>query len=117
MKLYDSELQILSVLWDNGPMSASNIAKILKDSIGWSRNTTYTVIGKCVDKGAVRRDEPKFMCTPLVTREQVQSYETENLIQRMFQGSKKDFFAAFLRDEHLSRDELQELRDLINEGE
>ena len=90
-------------------------AKILKEEIGWNRNTTYTVIKKCIEKGAIERIEPKFVCKAIITKEEVQAYETEELIDRMFDGSKKDFFAALLSQKSLKPDELQELKDMINQ--
>ena len=63
IKLFDSELKVMEVLWRNGPLPAGRIAKILKAETGWNRNTTYTVIKKCIEKGAVMRTEPNFICT------------------------------------------------------
>ena len=51
MKLFDSELKIMDVLWRKGKTPAKEIADELGQSIGWNKNTTYTVIKKCVDKG------------------------------------------------------------------
>lgn len=113
MKLFDSELKIMEVLWEEGPQTASQLAARLKETIGWSRNTTYTVIQKCIKKGAIQRGEPKFLCVPLITRESVQIRETEELIDRMYAGSRRSFFAALLADEHLSDEELQELHEMI----
>lgn len=107
----------MDVLWEQGTATAGEIAKILKDRVGWSRNTTYTVISKLVKKGAIKRTEPKFTCTPLVTRAEVQQCETDSLIDRMFGGSRTKFFAAFLRDEHLTAEDLEELRQLIDSEE
>ena len=114
IKLFDSELKVMEVLWREGDLTAGQIAGILKEEIGWNRNTTYTVIKKCIEKGAVERREPKFGCHALISREEVQAYETEELIDRMFDGSKKQFFAAFLSEDRLTSDELQELKDMID---
>lgn len=114
MKVFESELKVLEVLWDKGPMTAADIARVLKESTEWSRNTAYTVIKRCVDKGLVRRDDPRFMCTALVSLEDVRASETEDLIDRMYQGSRTRFFAAFLDDSDISEAELRELRDLID---
>lgn len=113
IKLFDSELRIMEALWREGDLAAGQLAKILKDEIGWNRNTTYTVIKKCVEKGAVERSEPNFICSPLVTKEQVQSYETEELIGKMFDGSKEKFFAAFLDREKLSKEEIENLKRMV----
>ena len=61
-KLFDSERKVMEVLWREGDMTAGRLAKILKEEIGWNRNTTYTVIKKCVEKGAIERQEPNFFC-------------------------------------------------------
>lgn len=60
MKLYESELKVMEVLWRQGETTAGQMAKILGEEVGWNRNTTYTVIKKCVSKGAVERREPGF---------------------------------------------------------
>lgn len=113
MKLFDSELKIMEVLWREGDLPAGQLAKILKEETGWNRNTTYTVIKKCVDKGAVNRFEPNFICSAAITKEQVQSYETEELIGKMFDGSREKFFAAFLDEKKLSVEEIEHLKKLI----
>ena len=115
IKLFDSELKVMETLWKEGDLTAGQISKILKEEIGWNRNTTYTVIKKCIEKGAIERIEPKFVCKAIITKEEVQAYETEELIDRMFDGSKKDFFAALLSQKSLKPDELQELKDMINQ--
>ena len=71
-KLFDSEAKVMEILWEKGPLSAKEISLIASDSIGWNKNTTYTVIKKLEAKGFIRRDEPGFMCTPLVSREEIQ---------------------------------------------
>ncbi len=114
MKLYDSERKVMEVLWKEGELTAGQISKILKEEVGWNRNTTYTVIKKCIEKGAVERMEPKFLCKALITKEEVQSYETEELIDRVFEGSKQQFFASFLCADTLNSDEIQQLKDMIN---
>lgn len=117
IKLFDSELKVMEVLWKKGDLTAGQISKILKEEIGWNRNTTYTVIKKCVEKGAIERIEPKFICKATISKEEVQAYETEELIDKMFDGSKKQFFAALLSEKTLTHDELQQLKDLVNQME
>lgn len=112
-KLYDSELRVMEPLWADGPMSAGELAKRLAASCGWNRNTTYTVIKKLVDKGVVSRSEPGFLCTPLISREDVQRLETDSLITRLFGGSKTQFLSAFLSEEQLTQSEAQQLRAII----
>ena len=115
MKLFDSELKVMEILWKEGDLSAGQLAKMLKDETGWNRNTTYTVIKKCIEKGAIERIEPKFICRAVISKEEVQAYETHELIERMFDGSKQKFFAALLSDESMDAEELKQLKDMLDQ--
>lgn len=114
VKLFDSELKIMEALWREGDITASQLVKILNEEVGWNKNTTYTVIKKCIDKGAVDRSEPNFLCKAVISREEVQAAETDGLIDKMFDGSKGRFFAAFLEKGTFSKDEIEEMRNLID---
>lgn len=113
-KLFDSEAKVMEILWERGPLSAKEISLIAADSIGWNKNTTYTVIKKLEAKGFIRRDEPGFICTPLVSQNEVQKNEAESLLKKFFGGSRKALFSALLEDEKLTDREIEELRDLID---
>ncbi len=112
-KLFESEAKIMDILWRRGPLSAKEISLIAADTIGWNKNTTYTVIKKLEAKGFLRRDDPGFLCTPLITREEIQKKEASSLLNRLFGGSRKALFSALLEDETLSEEELAELKELI----
>lgn len=116
VKLFDSELKVMEVLWERGSLPARDIVDILSERIGWNKNTTYTVIKKCIDKGAVRREEPGFVCHPLVTREEVAQSETEQLIDKMFGGSSELFFSSFLKNQGLSEADALRLARMIKEA-
>ena len=116
LKLFDSELKVMETLWKHGDCTAGQMAKLLKEEIGWNRNTTYTVIKKCIEKGAIERCEPNFMCRAAVRREEIQAAETEELIDRMFEGSKSKFFAAFLSCQSFSKEELEELKQVLRQA-
>lgn len=116
-KLYDSELKVMEPLWEDGPQTAGELVKRLAASVGWNRNTTYTVIKKLIDKGAVRREDPGFHCTAVVSREEVQRQETDSLISKLFGGSKTQFLSAFLSQRDLTPAEAQQLRELIDKWE
>lgn len=117
VKLYDSELRVMEVIWEKEPITAKEISSILKDTIGWNKNTTYTIIKKLIDKNIVNRTEPNFLCTSMIQRTEIQSAETKNLIERLYSGSRKMFFASFLQNEKLTREEIAELKDLIEKSE
>lgn len=116
MKLFDSELKIMNVLWDNGDTPAKRIAEILLDETEWSKTTTYTVIKKCIDKGAVKRTEPNFICHAEITRQEAREYETEELINKMYGGSADMLVASLLDSKKLSREEIDRLKELVKKG-
>ena len=113
-KIFDSEAKVMEILWERGPLSAKEISLIAVDSIGWNKNTTYTVNKKLEAKGFIRRDEPGFICTPLISREEIRKNEAVSILNKFFGGSRKALFSALLEDEKLSDQELEELRDLID---
>jgi len=53
VKLFDSELKVMEVLWKEGDIPAKQIAKQLTGQLGWNVNTTYTLIKRCIKKGAI----------------------------------------------------------------
>lgn len=116
MKLYDSELKVMEVLWEQGAKPARDIVDVLSGRIGWNKNTTYTVIKKCIEKGAVEREEPNFLCKPLVTKDEVAQSETEQLIDKMFGGSSELFFSSFLKNQGISEADADRLYKMIKEA-
>lgn len=115
LKFCDSERKVMDVLWKHGDMRASQIANILEVEIRWNRNTTYTIIKKCIEKGAIERSEPNFQCKTLVSRSEAQEYATEDLINKMFDGSRSAFLASFVSEEKLTTEEIEYLKELVQE--
>lgn len=117
VKLFDSELKVMDVLWRQGDATAKEISNILRNSIGWNMNTTYTVIKKCIAKGAIARSEPHFMCHALISKEEAQRAETESLIAKLFDGSPELLFASLLGGKRLTKEQIQELRRMAERME
>ena len=115
-KLFDAELRLMEIVWESEPITAKEISLITSKQFGWNKNTTYTVIKRLVEKKILRRDEPGFICSSNVKKNDVQKNETKTLIEKLFGGSKKAFFAAFA-DETLSPDEVDALKALIEKKE
>jgi BlaI family penicillinase repressor len=114
-KLFDSEIKVMEIIWKNEPISAKQVSLIAAEQIGWNKNTTYTVIKKLESKGYIKREEPGFICSSLISREDVCKSEVQSLVDKLFDGSKKALFSALLEDEKLSSDDLDELRRMIEE--
>ena len=113
-KLFDSEAKVMKIIWDKAPVSAKEVSLIAFDTIGWNKNTTYTVIKKLEAKGFIKREDPGFMCIPLVSRTQMQKAETQSLINKIFGGSRKALFSALLEDESLTDEEIADIKTLID---
>lgn len=113
-KLFKSEAKVMEIIWAKAPISAKDISLIAAETIGWNKNTTYTVIKKLEAKGFIRREDPGFICTPLITQNQMQKIEATSLVKKVFGGSRKALFSALLEDEPLSDEEIDELRKLID---
>lgn len=116
-KLFDSELKVMSVLWNEGDLPAKRIAEKLTAEVGWNKNTTYTLIKRCMKKGAIERQEPNFMCHALIAKEEVQETETNELIDKVYDGSADKLFAALLGRKKLSIDQIEKLRQIVGELE
>ena len=117
VKLFDSELKVMDVLWRKGGMPAREIAQILTDELGWNVNTTYTLIKRCMKKGAIERSEPGFHCRALIPKAAVQEAETDELINKIYDGSADKLFAALLGRKKLSAGQIEKLRQIVGELE
>lgn len=115
VKLFDSELKVMDVLWKEGDLPAKQISNILNEAIGWNMNTTYTVIKKCIAKGAVERREPNFLCHALIEKSVVQAAETEELLHKLFDSSPDLLFASLLGRQRLSKTQIDNLRRMVSE--
>ena len=116
-KLFDSELKVMDVLWKKGPQPARDIAKTLAQTVGWNVNTTYTLIKRCIKKGALERTEPGFFCRALIPREAVQAAETDALLDKIYDGQAGALFASLLGRGRVSGEELEKLKRMIEELE
>ena len=113
-KLFESEAKVMEIIWAKAPISAKDISLIAAETIGWNKNTSYTVIKKLEAKGFIRREDPGFICTPLISQNQMQKVEATSLVKKVFGGSRMALFSALLEDEPLSAEEIDELRKLID---
>ena len=112
-KLFDSELKVMGVLWREGDCTAKHISDILKQEVGWNMNTTYTLIKRCIGKGAIQN----FLCHALIQKEEVQQLQTDELIDRIYDGSTDKLFAALLGRKKLNAQQIEQLRSIVGSFE
>lgn len=114
IKLFDSELKVMDILWKEGIVPAKYVADRLSQELGWNKNTTYTLIKRCMKKGAIERTEPNFMCHALIAKEDVQETETNELINKIYDGSVDKLFASLLGRKKLSTEQIEKLKQIVD---
>ena len=117
MKLTESERRVMEVLWANGTTTAKDLAAALGQRLGWKKTTSYTMIVRCQDKGYLKREEPGFRCTALVTEKQASEWATDELLESSFSGSADLLVASLIGRKKLSVAQLEKLYDTLREME
>lgn len=110
IRLHEGELNVMELLWSNKALAAKDISKIIKEYIGWEKNTTYTVIKRLIDKGAVIREDPGFICRANVSKKKIQETETQALLDKLYNGSISNFISDYLVHQKLTTDDILNLR-------
>ena len=116
-RLGNAEIKVMSVLWREGDCTAKHISDVLSEEVGWNINTTYTLIKRCIQKGAIERIEPKFVCHALIGKDEVAESETDDLIEKLYDGSANKLFVALLGRKKLTADQIEELKKIVGELE
>ena len=115
IRLHEGELNIMELLWSNKALAAKDISKIIKEYIGWEMNTTYTVIKRLIEKGAIKREEPGFLCKAAISKKTVQAIETKVLLNKLYNGSLSTFLTEYVNNQNLSKAEVLELQRIVGE--
>ena len=112
IRLHDGELNVMELLWSNKELAARDISKIIKEYIGWEKNTTYTVIKRLIDKGAVVREDPGFICKANITKKKIQETETNILLDKFYGGSLVNFINSYMMNYRMNEEERDALLQL-----
>jgi predicted transcriptional regulator len=112
-KIFESEYRFCLILWANEPINSTQLVKLCKEQLGWSKTTTYTVIHRLSERGVLKNENATV--SSLVSKEQVQEFELDQLVEKTFEGSIPSFIAAFSRSKKLSQEEIDQLQALIDE--
>lgn len=113
-KIFESEYRFCLILWATGPIKSTELARLCKEKLGWSKTTTYTVIKRLSDRGVVKNENT--IVSALVSKEEAQLSELDELMEKRFEGSLPAFIAAFARRQSLSQEEVAEIRRIIEGG-
>lgn len=111
-KVYESEYRFCLILWEHEPIKSGELVKLCKEQLGWKPTTTYTVIKRLSERGILKNENT--IVTSLVSKDAVQAAEIDELVERTFEGSLPAFIAAFTRHRKLSRDEIDQVQQMID---
>ena len=114
-KIFESEYRFCLLLWDNEPINSTKLVQLAKESLGWSKATTYTVIRRLAERGVVKNENT--IVTTLISKEEAQNSRLEEMVEETFEGSMPAFIAAFSRSKKLPRQEVEQLKALIDSYE
>ncbi len=111
-QVFESEYRFCLILWQNEPINSTKLAALCKEQLGWSKATTYTVLRRLAERGVLKNENATV--SSLVSKEDVQASELENMVEKTFEGSIPAFIAAFSRSKKLTTEELDQLQALID---
>ena len=110
-KIFESEYRFCLILWEHEPIRSMELAKLCKEKLEWSKTTTYTVIKRLSERGIIKNENA--IVTSIVSKEEAQQSELEELMDKKFEGSLPAFIAAFGRRQELSDAEIEEILKII----
>ena len=111
-KIFESEYRFCLILWDNEPVSSGKLVQLAKEALGWSKATTYTVIRRLSERGVLKNENT--IVTSLISKEDAQKSRLEEMVEETFEGSMPAFIAAFSKTKKLTRQEVDQLKTLID---
>jgi len=114
-RIFESEYRFCLILWENEPVSSGKLVQLAKDSLGWSKATTYTVIRRLSERGVLKNENT--IVSSLISKEEAQKSRLEEMVEETFEGSMPAFIAAFSKTRKLTRQEVDQLKALIDSFE
>ncbi|MBQ3155073.1 MAG: BlaI/MecI/CopY family transcriptional regulator [Clostridia bacterium] len=111
-KIFESEYRFCLLLWAHEPIKSGELAALCKEKLGWKPTTTYTVIKRLSERGVLKNENT--VVTALVTKEQVQTAELDEMVEKTFEGSLPAFIAAFSRRQTFTDAELDAMQSMID---
>lgn len=111
-KVFESEYRFCLILWETEPIQSSRLVRLCNQRLSWKPTTTYTVIKRLSERGVVKNENS--IVTSLVSKDQVQAAEIDELVEKRFGGSLPAFIAAFARTKRLSKAEVDEMQRMID---
>ena len=102
-KIFESEYRFCEILWEHEPVTSSELVRLCNEALEWKKSTTYTVIRRLSERGVLKSEGA--VVTSLISREDVQSAESAEVVERTFSGSLPSLIAEFARKKNHSKQE------------
>lgn len=112
-KVFESEYRFCLILWQHEPVRSSELVTLCREKLGWKPTTTYTVIKRLSERGVLVNENS--VVRSLVSRDEVQTAEADELVEKKFGGSLPAFISAFTRGKKLSGAELDEVQRMLDD--
>lgn len=109
----ESETELAQIIWENEPLGSGQLVKLAQEQLQWKKSTTYTVLRKLCDQGIFQNLESTV--SAVVSREEYTRLKGERYLEENYNGSLPGFVAAFLKKKKLSRKEIEELSQMIED--
>ena len=115
-RISDAEWEVMLLLWERAPRTASEVAATLGPAHDWSERTVKTLLARLVKKGALAAspDGKRYLYEPVISRDACVRRETRSFLDRVFGGSASPLLAHFVREGELGAGELEQLRALLD---
>ena len=110
-KIHEGEYRFCLILWEHEPVNSTKLVELCKHQLGWSKATTYTVIRRLGERGVLKNENT--IVSSLISKEQAQVNELEEMLDKKFEGSLPAFIAAFGRRQALSEEEIRQIEKII----
>ena len=110
--VFESEYRLCLILWEHEPIKSSELVQLCREQLGWKPTTTYTVIKRLSERRVLKNENT--IVTSLVSKDQVQAAEIDELVEKTFEGSLPAFVAAFTKHRKLSAKEVDEVQAMID---
>ena len=111
-KVFESEYRFCLILWEHEPVKSSELVNLCKDQLGWKPTTTYTVIKRLSERGVLKNENT--VVTSLVSKDEVQAAEINEMVEKTFEGSLPAFVAAFTKHQNISEEEIDAVQKMID---
>ena len=111
-KIFESEYRFCLILWENEPISSRELVKLCAEKLGWKSTTTYTVIKRLSERGVLVNENS--VVRSLVSKDEVQASEIDELVEKKFEGSIPAFIAAFAKHKRMTDAEIDEVQRMID---